>query len=94
MKSKKNDKDMILNSFMMPKHTIIKNPKEENEILQKYNITKDKLPKIYIDDPALKEELKSSENIDEFIGKIVKITRNSQTAYEHIFYRVIVHRTK
>jgi len=100
MKQKKNDKDIILNNFMMPKHTIIKDPQEENEILKKYNITKDKLPKIYIDDPALKkeEELlikeKFVENIEDFIGKIVKITRNSQTSYEHIFYRVIVHRSK
>lgn len=67
---------------LVPKHILI-TEREKEEVLQKYGITLRQLPRISIDDPAVK-------NMNGKIGDIVKIFRKSPTAGESIYYRVIV----
>ncbi len=63
----------------MPKHT--KLPEKEKEaLLAKYSITLKELPKIFIKDSAI-----AHLNVKD--GDIIKISRNSLTAGEYVFYR-------
>ena len=57
--------------------------KDVKEVLEKYNVTKGQLPKIFSNDPVVKR-------INADPGDILKITRESQTAGKSIFYRVVV----
>jgi len=67
---------------LVPKHTKLSEV-EAKEVLLKYNITKNQLPRISIKDPAIKDmKLKK--------GDIVKIERKSETAGKTIFYRVVI----
>ncbi len=66
----------------MPKHVVI-SKKEAKEVLEKYNVTKGQLPKIFSNDPVAKM-------INAESGDIIKITRKSQTAGKSVFYRVVV----
>lgn len=56
---------------------------EVKQILQRYGITKDQLPKIRATDPAAAE-------IEAQPGDVVKIHRKSKTAGEAVVYRVTV----
>lgn len=67
---------------LVPKHILIAE-REKEELLQKYGISLRQLPRISIDDPAIKE-------LNGKIGDIVKILRKSPTAGESMYYRVIV----
>lgn len=67
---------------LVPKHILI-TEREKEEVLQKYGITLRQLPRISIDDPAVK-------SMNGKIGDVVKIFRKSPTAGESIYYRVIV----
>ena len=67
---------------LVPKHTKLEKEKAE-KILNKYNITKSQLPKISRKDPAIK-------SLDIKMGDIIKITRDSRTAGQSMFYRVVV----
>ncbi len=57
--------------------------KEKRELLKKYNITLKQLPKIRINDPAIK-------HLNVKPGDIIKITRNSPVAGKSIYYRVVI----
>ena len=57
--------------------------KERNEVLNKYKITPDQLPKIINTDPV-------AISIDAQPGQIVKIVRKSHTAKEAVAYRLVV----
>ena|GEM_PF-462276 len=72
----------ILKHELVPEHEII-SKKDADEVLNKYNITKGQLPKIFSTDPVVKM-------IKAETGDILKITRNSKTAGKSIFYRVVV----
>ena len=72
----------IMEHKLVPLHTII-SEKEKNELLAKYKITPDQLPKILNTDPV-------SISISAQPGQIVKIIRNSQTAKEAVAYRLVV----
>ena len=52
-------------------------------ILKHYNIGKEQFPKIKVEDPVIKE-------IGAQVGEVVKITRNSQTAGEAFYYRLVI----
>ena len=66
--------------ILQPKHTIL-SEKEEQELLEKLNISKAQLPKIFIHDPMVPE--------NSVVGDILKIERK-QGDDINIYYRVIV----
>jgi len=67
---------------LVPKQILLAE-REKEELLQKYGITLRQLPRISLEDPAIKD-------LNGKIGDVVKIFRKSQTAGESIYYRVIV----
>ncbi len=72
----------MMSHDLVPLHTII-SEKERGELLKKYNIEPNQLPKILDTDPV-------SIFIGAKSGQIVKIIRNSHTAKESIAYRFVV----
>ena len=67
---------------MVPKHEIL-SKKDSEELLKKYGITSDKLPKILENDSVV-QVIKAKK------GDIVKIIRRSRTAGEAVYYRFVV----
>jgi len=68
--------------FLVPKHSKASDA-EVKKILEKFSINSVDLPKILKDDPAVaKLNLKS--------GDVVKIERDSKTAGQTIYYRVVI----
>lgn len=76
------DLKKILEHEMVPKHEVL-GKKESEELLKKYGITTDKLPKAHDNDPVI-QVIKAKK------GDIIKITRRSQTAGEAVYYRLVV----
>ncbi|MBI5354997.1 MAG: DNA-directed RNA polymerase subunit H [Candidatus Aenigmarchaeota archaeon] len=72
----------LLNHELVPKQEIAKKD-EIDEILKKYNITKEQLPKIKSKDPVVKR-------IGAKDGDVIKSTRKSPTAGVSIYYRIVV----
>jgi len=72
----------IFESSIVPKHVIL-TADEKSELMKKLNITSKQLPRIKEDD-AVVEEIGAKK------GDVVKIIRNSQSAGEYIYYRVVV----
>jgi DNA-directed RNA polymerase subunit H len=72
----------ILNHEMVPEHIILKE-NEIKEVLEKFKIGPQNLPKILLSDPAAKA-------INAKEGDILKIVRKSKTAGTSIYYRVVV----
>jgi len=72
----------IMGHKLVPLHEIISD-KEKQELLEKFKITPDQLPKILNTDPV-------SISIGAQPGQIVKIIRKSQTANEAVVYRLVV----
>ena len=67
---------------LVPQHILLEE-REKEEVLQKFGITLRQLPRISMEDPAIKE-------INPKIGDVVKIVRKSPTAGESVYYRVVV----
>ncbi|MFQ5621228.1 MAG: DNA-directed RNA polymerase subunit H [Candidatus Nanoarchaeia archaeon] len=67
---------------LVPKHEVL-STEDKDKFLEKHNLTLPELPEIAIDDPAIKA-LKAKK------GDVIKITRNSLTAGESVFYRRVV----
>ncbi len=65
-----------------PKHEII-TKKEAEEVLKKFNCQPTQLPLIFLTDPAIV-------NLGVKPGDMIKITRDSATAGEHLYYRYVV----
>jgi DNA-directed RNA polymerase subunit H (RpoH/RPB5) len=72
----------ILKHELVPYHEII-SEKEKSELLKKYNITTDQLPKMLNTDPV-------AVFVGAKPGQIVKIIRDSHTAKESVAYRLVV----
>ena len=72
----------ILGHKLVPDHTILSD-KEQKELLEKYGIGTEQLPKILDTDPAVI-------SINAKPGQIVKITRKSPTAKVAISYRLVI----
>ena len=68
--------------ILVPKHSKL-SEKEKAELLEKYQITLQELPKILKKDPAIREL--GAKN-----GEIIKIERQSPTAGKTVFYRCVV----
>lgn len=70
-----------IDHFLIPKHELLKED-EQKKVLEKYGITKDQLPKIRSDDPAIQHlEVKK--------GDIIRITRK-ENHIENIYFRVAI----
>ena len=72
----------LLDHESVPNHEII-GEEEIAELIAKYSIEKEQIPKIRIDDPIVLE-------IGAKIGDVIKITRKSQTAEEALYYRLVI----
>ena len=72
----------LLDHESVPYHEIIIED-EVAELLNKYGIDKEQLPKIRFDDPIVLE-------IGAKMGDVIKITRKSQTADESAYYRLVI----
>jgi DNA-directed RNA polymerase subunit H len=67
---------------LIPKHQKI-NDSEKEQLLEKYGIDVNDLPKIFIKDPAIADLGVKS-------GDVVKIIRESKTAGTTTYYRVVI----
>jgi DNA-directed RNA polymerase subunit H len=67
---------------LVPKHIVLAE-EEVEELLQAYNITRDKLPLIKVADPVVKA-------IGARPGQVVKIIRKGSPAGEAVTYRLII----
>ncbi|MBI1974086.1 DNA-directed RNA polymerase subunit H [Candidatus Micrarchaeota archaeon] len=76
------DKEIILSHSLVPRHEVLAK-EDADEVLKKYGITRDMLPKIYESDAVVKV-------IDAKKGDMLKITRRSPTAGESVYYRLVV----
>jgi DNA-directed RNA polymerase subunit H len=81
-KSKPSEKLDVSNHILVPKHEKCSET-EKKALLKKYNITIADLPKISVNDAAIVD-------MDLSPGDVVKITRESATAGEAVFYRVVI----
>jgi DNA-directed RNA polymerase subunit H len=72
----------ILNHELVPEHIILKE-NEIKEVLEKFNIKPENLPKILLSDPTVKA-------INAKEGNILKIVRKSKTAGISIYYRIVI----
>lgn len=72
----------ILEHELVPKHEIL-GEREVIELLDKYKLGKEQLPKIKKSDPVIKE-------IKAEVGDIVRITRRSRTAGKSLSYRLVI----
>lgn len=72
----------ILKHSSVPNHAIL-SEEEKNQLLQKYKITPQNLPKILANDPTVK-------SIGAKQGDILKIIRKSPTAGESLYFRLVV----
>lgn len=68
--------------FLVPKHEVLSD-KEAQLLLEKYDVTKNQIPKIYEEDQGLK-------GLSFKPGDIVKIKRKSPTSGSAFYYRVVV----
>ncbi|MEN6442647.1 MAG: DNA-directed RNA polymerase subunit H [Methanoregula sp.] len=76
----------VLKHVMVPDHKIM-GEEEVSALLSRYHITTDQLPKIYNDDPAVKE-------IDAKVDDVIKTIRVSHTAGRAEAFRLVIRRPK
>ena len=76
----------VLEHVMVPDHQIM-SEEEVSELLSRYNITTEQLPKIYHDDPAVK-------TIGAEADDVIRIIRASHTAGRAEAFRLVVKRPK
>ncbi len=67
---------------LVPKHTLL-NDREKEELLKRYGIVLRQLPRMLVTDPMAKL-------LNCKVGDVVKIKRQSETAGETEYYRVVV----
>lgn len=76
----------VLEHVMVPDHQIMSGD-EVSELLTRYNITTEQLPKIYHDDPAVK-------TIGAEADDVIRIIRTSHTAGRAEAYRLVIRKPK
>ncbi|AGB02076.1 MULTISPECIES: DNA-directed RNA polymerase subunit H [Methanoregula] len=76
----------VLEHVMVPDHQIMSED-EVSELLTRYNITTEQLPKIYHDDPAVK-------TIGAEADDVIRIIRTSHTAGRAEAYRLVIRKPK
>ena len=67
---------------LVPKHELM-SPEETQEVLDKYKVTRDQIPKIKLDDPGIKD-------LQVGVGDVIKITRENDYIGKSMYYRVVV----
>ncbi|RZN64873.1 MAG: DNA-directed RNA polymerase subunit H [Candidatus Methanoliparum thermophilum] len=72
----------LFNHELVPKHILL-SEEEAIQVLKTYNIDKRMLPKIKMSDPAVRE-------IGAKPGDIIKIIRESETAGQSEFFRLVI----
>lgn len=73
---------LVPDHVLVPKHEIMTKAEAE-EVMERYHCKPTEMPLIYVTDPAIvKLGVKP--------GDLIKITRNSSTAGESIYYRYVV----
>ena len=72
----------IYQHFLVPKHIKLTD-EEKKKLLEKHNITIKQLPMIKASDPALKD-------MGVKVNDIILIKRNSPTAKETSYYRMVI----
>ena len=82
MATKKVQETMNIAHVLVPKHELLSS-EDANKVLEEYNITVTELPKIKISDPAIKDK-------NAKVGDIIKITRDSMSSGESVFYRTVI----
>lgn len=75
----------ILEHEMVPKHEVL-TPQEQKEVLFRFAVPIEKLPKIFTTDPIVRA-------IKAKPGDIIRITRRSLTAGEAVYFRAVIHPT-
>lgn len=84
----------VLQHMLVPEHRVL-TEKEAAEVLKSLGVTKDQLPKIRKDDPAIKvldAERRSRGEAPIPEGSLVKIIRQSDTAGISEAYRLVIGR--
>ena len=81
MAKSKKSKFKVDKHVLTPKHSKI-SEKEKNALFEKYNVTPKEIPKIMLTDASIK-------GLEPKPGDVIKITRQSATAGESIYYRVV-----
>ena len=76
----------VLEHVMVPDHQIMSED-EVSELLTRYNITTEQLPKIYHDDPAVK-------TIGAEADDVIRIIRTSHTAGRAEAFRLVIRKPK
>ncbi len=82
MLASKRNPVLVPDHVYIPKHEIM-TKKEAEEVLKKFNCKPSELPLIYVNDPAIIV-------LGVKPGDMIKISRNSNTAGESIYYRYVV----
>jgi DNA-directed RNA polymerase subunit H len=72
----------IRKHLLVPEHSKL-NKTEIKELLDRYNISINELPKIVASDPAIQK-------LNAKPGDVIKIKRKSPTSEESIYYRVVI----
>jgi len=68
--------------ILVPKHEVL-GEEEVKEVLKKYGITKNELPKILKSDSALND-------LNVNVSDVIKITRKSHTVGVSLYYREVI----
>ena len=70
------------NHYLIPAHSLL-NADEKKQLLSQLHVTIKELPKIKITDPAV-------QSLDAQSGDVIKIVRQSRSAGESTYYRVVI----
>lgn len=73
----------ITNHHLVPHHSVLDDD-QKSELMSKYRIRENQLPKISPEDPVAKY-------FGVQLGQVMKITRSSETAGRYVTYRIVKH---
>ena len=72
----------VIKHALVPRHEIL-SEKDKKEVLERFEVTENQLPRILISDPVV-------QMIGAKTGDVIRITRKSPTAGEAPYYRIVV----